>query len=158
AERLDADEVAQDEHVEGDLEAPLLLDLRRREGALAGLVVLDDPPRGEWDEVDPVDLAAEREAAGEVEAALQLQRGALQAQRDLEAAGDELERRPRRVAGDVLDVARERLRELAALERGQVEPDAAAERVVEAAARPAHGLLDPLGLDPVATHLLREAR
>ena len=62
AERLDADEVAQHEHVERDLQLLLGLDLRRRMSGLAGLVVLNDPARAERIEVDAVDLSGEREA------------------------------------------------------------------------------------------------
>src|SRR5215213_2455453 len=62
AERLDPDEVAQDEHVERDLEPQLLLDLRRRVAGSAGLVVLDDPARAAGVDVDPVDLPREHHA------------------------------------------------------------------------------------------------
>ena len=106
AERLDPDEVAQDEHVERDLEAQLGVDLRRREGRLAGLVVPHDPARAERVEVDPVDLPREREAA-QVEAALQLRRRALGPERDLEAARDERGLRFRLVAHEALEVAPE---------------------------------------------------
>src|SRR5207253_7863623 len=89
AERLQPDEVAQDEHVEGDLEPQLALDLSRRVGALARLVVLDDPARAERVDVDAVDLPGEGQARTELEPALQLGRRPLAAERDLEAARHE---------------------------------------------------------------------
>ena len=75
----------------------LALDLGRRVRLLAGLVVPDDPARGERIEVDAVDLPGEQERV-EVEAALELGRRALRAERDLEPARDErqLATRPRR--------------------------------------------------------------
>ena len=98
AERLDPDEVAQDEHVERDLEPELLLDLRGRVAGTARLVVLDDPARAARVDVDPVDLPGERDAVAQVEAALQLRRRALRAEPDLEPARHErrLRARPRR--------------------------------------------------------------
>src|SRR5207244_9379087 len=84
-ERLDPDEVAQDEHVERDLEPELGLDLGRRVRGLPRLVVLDNPARAERVDVDPVDLPGEREAV-DLEARLELRRRALRAERDLEAA------------------------------------------------------------------------
>ena len=93
AERLDADEVAQHEHVERDLEPLLRLDLPRRVRRLARLVVLHDPARAERVEVDAVDLAGEREAVAELEPALELGAERSRAERDLEAARHERQRR-----------------------------------------------------------------
>ena len=70
AQRLEPHEIAQHEHVERDLEAQLALDPPRGVGALARLVVLDDPARAERVDVDPVDLPREREARPELEPAL----------------------------------------------------------------------------------------
>src|SRR5437660_134926 len=80
---LDPDEVAKDEHVERDLKPQLGLDLRGRVRRLPGLVVLHDPAGAERIEVDPVDLAGEREAV-DLEPPLQLGRGPLGAERDFE--------------------------------------------------------------------------
>src|SRR5205085_7847901 len=60
AERLEADEVAEDEHVERDLQPQLALDLTGGVRVLARLVVLHDPPRAERVDVDSVDLSGER--------------------------------------------------------------------------------------------------
>src|SRR5579884_3375321 len=77
AEGLDPDEVAEHEHVERDLQLQLFVDLLRRVGAAARLVVLHDPPRRERVDVDAVDLPAQVDSLAEVEAALQLRRRAL---------------------------------------------------------------------------------
>ena len=133
AERLDADEVAQHEHVERDLELQLLVDLLRRVRAAARLVVLHDPARAVRIDVDAVDLAAQVEIVAEAQTALQLRRGAIGAERHLEAARDELQRRGGLVANESLEVAEEALVELGLLQVGEVEPNAAAQRVVQAA-------------------------
>src|SRR2546429_440493 len=109
AERLDADEVAQDEHVERDLQAQLVVDLLRRRRRAARLVVLHDPARAERVDVDPVDLAAQEEPVAEREPALQLRCGALEPEAELEPARHELQRRPRLVADKTLEVAPEAL-------------------------------------------------
>src|SRR5262249_2260889 len=80
AERLEADEVAEHEHVERDLKPKLALDLSRGVGALTGLVVLHHPPGAERVDVDPVDLSGERQASSELEATLQLGRCPLAAE------------------------------------------------------------------------------
>jgi hypothetical protein len=82
----------------------------------AGLVVLHNPARAERVDVDAVDLAAQVEAAPEVEAALQLGRGAVGAERDLEAPRHQRERRLRLVADEALEVTPERLLELGRLQ------------------------------------------
>src|SRR5205823_13649334 len=119
-QRLDPDEVAQDEHVERDLQPELRLDLRCRVRLLARLVVLDDPARAERIDVDPVDLPREEEAA-EVEAALQLRRRAFRAERDLEPARNQpclgLDLR----TDELLEIAPEPLLELVTLQVGEVE-------------------------------------
>src|SRR5262249_46257313 len=114
AERLDADEVAQDEHVEGYLQLQLGFDLRRRVRGLPRLVVLDDPARAERVEIDPVDLAGEREGV-EIETTLQLGRRPLRPERDLEPARNELELRGRLVAHERFEIAEQALLELAPL-------------------------------------------
>src|SRR4029079_10363604 len=81
AERLDADEVPEDEHVQRDLELELLLDLYGRVRGLARLVVPDDPARGHRVEVDAVDLPGKMEGL-QVEAALQLGHRPLGTERD----------------------------------------------------------------------------
>ena len=104
AQRLDADEVAEHEHVQRDLEPQLLLDLRRRVRRLARLVVDHDPARAERIDVDAVDLPGERHPA-EVDPALQLLRRALRAERDLEPPGHERQRLLRLGADERLEVA-----------------------------------------------------
>src|ERR1043166_6105371 len=71
AERLDPHEVAQDEHVERDLQVQLVLDPPRGIRGLARLVVDDHPARAARISGDPVDLARDREPA-EIEPALPL--------------------------------------------------------------------------------------
>jgi hypothetical protein len=56
---------------------------------LAGLVVLHDPAGAEGVDVDPVDLPGERQRRPQLEAALELRRRPLVAERHLEAAWDE---------------------------------------------------------------------
>ena len=90
-ERLHPDEIAQDEHVERDLEAQLRLDLRGRVRGLPRLVVLDDRPRAERVDVDAVDLPRQRKAV-DLQPALELGRRAVGAERDLELARHEAER------------------------------------------------------------------
>ena len=114
AERLGPDEVAEDEHVQRDLQLQLRLDLRRRVRGLPRLVVLDDPARAERVEVDPVDLAGEREGV-EIEPSLQLRRRPLRPERNLEPARDELEVRGRLVAHEGFEIAEQALLELAPL-------------------------------------------
>src|SRR4030095_15752716 len=106
-ERLDPDQVTEDEHVERDLQPELLLHLARGRRVLAGLVVLDDSARAQRLDVDAVDLPGEDDAVAELEPALQLGRRALETERDLE-----LTRLERRLAlgldaNEPLEVARE---------------------------------------------------
>ena len=89
---------------------------------LPRLVVLDDPARAERVEVDPVDLAGEREGV-EIEPSLQLRRRPLRPERNLEPARDELELRGRFVAHEGFEIAEQALLELAPLEVGQLHPD-----------------------------------
>ena len=144
AERLDADEVAQHEHVQRDLELQLVVDLLRRMRGAARLVVLHDPARAVRVDVDAVDLAAQEEVVAERQAALQLGRRAVGAERDLEAPRQKLQRRRGLVAHEPFEIAPEALVELGLLQLGELEPDAAAQRVVEAAAQEADGRLDVL--------------
>src|SRR5205085_600415 len=88
-ERLDADEIAEYEHVERDLQLLLRLDLRGRMGVLPRLVVLHDPTGAERVDVDPVDLPGQGHSLRELEPALQLRRRALRAEQHLEATGNE---------------------------------------------------------------------
>ena len=127
AERLDPGEVAEHEHVERHLEPPLLVDLPRRERALARLVVLDDPARAHRVDVDPVDLAAQEEPVAELEAALQLGRGAVGAEPDLEAPRQEAELRLGLRPHEPLEVAPQALAQLGRLDLAQLEPHARAE-------------------------------
>src|SRR5918994_604627 len=156
AERLDPDEVTQDEHVEGNLEPELLLHLPSRRRVLAGLVVLDDAPRAQRLHVDPVDLPREHGAVAEVEATLELGRRALHSERDLELTW--LERRVtfRLRTNQALEVARERLLELLPLHLDHLEPDTA-ERLLETVPHEAHRILDLLRTNPVAAEHLRKA-
>ena len=122
AEGLDPDEVAQDEHVQRDLQLQLRLDLGRGVCGLTRLVVLDDPARAERVEVDAVDLPGQREGV-EIEPSLQLLRRPLRPERHLEPARDELELRGRFVAHEGFEIAEQALLELAPLEVGQLHPD-----------------------------------
>src|SRR5512133_1108352 len=122
AERLDADEVAKHEHVERDLQLQLGLDLRRRMSGLARLVVLNDPACTERVEIDAVDLSGEREGA-EIESSLELLRRALRAERNLEAARDQLQLRGGLVPQERLQVAQQALLELTPLQVGQLHPN-----------------------------------
>src|SRR5439155_880079 len=156
AERLGADEVAPNEGVERDLEPPLTVD--RASGMCAGarLVVLDDPPGAERVEIDPVDLSGEREAVPEREAALQLGRRSLRAERDLELTRDELHLRFGFVADEALEVGEERLAQLGSLQRLQVEPHTGLERGVETSAHEVKRSTDVFGSHPLGVELPRE--
>src|SRR5207249_7377941 len=136
-----------DEHVERDLEPELGLYLPGRVDALARLVVLDDPARAEGIDVDPVDLPREPDPVGELEPALELRRCSLRPEQDLEPPWDERQVGFGLVADELLEVAPERLFELRRLELRQLETDASAQRVVEAAAKERDRLLDALRLD-----------
>ena len=92
-------------------------------GGLARLVVLDDPARAERVEIDAVDLPGEGERP-QVEPALELRRGPLGPERDLELARHELKLRRRFVPDELLQVAQQALLELTSLELGQLHPDA----------------------------------
>ena len=156
AERLHADEVPQHEHVERNLEPQLGLDLRRRERGLARLVVLHDPARAERVDVDPVDLPGQREAV-DPEPALELWRRPLGAERDLELARDETERRLGFFADEVLQVAPHALFELAPLEVAELDPDAALDRLRQALAQELERLVEPLRIDTLGADALRQA-
>src|SRR5229473_1120725 len=80
AQRLDADEVAQNEHVERNLQALLGLDLLGGVRVLPRLVVLDDSARTERVDVDAIDLAGQRRPLGELEPPLELRCGALRSE------------------------------------------------------------------------------
>src|SRR5439155_9336887 len=121
--RFDADEIAQDEHVEWDLQLQLRLDLRGRVRGLARLVVLDDPAGAKGIEIDPVDLAREREGA-EIETALELLWRALGAEGNLEPPRHELQLGGGFVSHERLEIAQQALLELAPLQVGQLHPDA----------------------------------
>src|SRR5215210_5821310 len=144
AQRLDADQVAQDEHVERDLQIQLALDLGRGVRAAARLVVDDHPARAEGVAVDAVDLPGDGEPS-EVEPPLQLGRRALGAERDLELARHERRRRLGLAADELLEVAREALLELAPLEVGHVDADVCLERVAQALAQEDERVLEVLG-------------
>ena len=142
-QRLDADEVAQHEHVQRNLEALLGLDLLRRVRVLSRLVVLDDPAGAERVDVDAVDLPREGDALGELEATLELRCGAFRSEQHLEAAGDE-----RHVCGGLfaherLEVAPETVAELTPLEIGQLHAYAL-HRIVQAPPQETECVLDPI--------------
>ena len=157
AERLEADEIAQHEHVERDLQAQLALDLAGGVRVLAGLVVLHDPARAERILVDAVDLPGEREPVAEVEAALQLGRRALAAEEHLEAPRHERELRLALDADDRLEIAPQRRVELARLHLRHVHAHAL-QRLVEARAHQAHRVVDDALVEPLDAELLRQAR
>src|SRR5919108_2959626 len=157
ADRLDSDQIPEHEHVEGDLEPQLGFDLRRRMCGLARLVVLDDPARAERVEIDPVDLAREREAV-DLQAALELGGGTLRAERDLEAARDQSEGRVGLLSDEVLEVAPEALLELPPLQLAELDPDAALDRRGQALAEKREALLQALGVDALDAESLRQPR
>src|SRR5919109_3558162 len=123
ADRLDPDQVAQDEQVQRDLEPELGLDLPGRVGGSARLVVLDDPPSAEGVEVDPVDLPRDREVT-EIEARLQLRRRAVGAERHFEAPRHERQAELDLVADEAPEVPRQPLVELVTLQPRDVQADA----------------------------------
>src|SRR5581483_8820870 len=158
AERLDPDEVAEDEHVQRDLQLQLALDLGGRMRGLARLVVPDDSARRARVEIDPVDLSGQVEGL-EVEPSLQLRRGSLRPERDLEAPRDERQRRLRLRPDDGLEVAPQPLLELAALEVGQLEPGLrpARDRIRQALAQEVERLVELLRRHALAAQPLRQA-
>src|SRR5947209_7425825 len=157
AERLDADEVAQHEHVQRDLEPQLLLDLHRRVRVLARLVVLHDSACAERIDVDAVDLPGERDPVAEAEAALQFRCRAFAAECDLEPPRHELSLAAGLLVHERLEVAPERLIELARLHLGHLHPHAA-ECLAEARAHQSHGVVLDTLVEFLDAELLREAR
>ena len=149
AERLDADEIAEREHVQRDLQTKIAVDVARRMRAFARLVVLDDPARRERVDVDPVDLPREAQPVAEIEPALKLGCGALGPERDLESARHERHLRRRFVTEKPLEIRDERLAELRRLELGQIEPDSRFERVVQAGSHE-----DERGVEVLGRHAL----
>jgi hypothetical protein len=149
AERLHADEIAEREDVERDLELLLGLDVARAIRP-AELVVLDDAAGAEGVYVDPVDLPGDGEAA-ELEAALELYRGRARPEADLEPTRDEREAELELLLDEVLEIAREGLLELEPLEVGEVEPDAAGDRLGEAFAQEDECVVQAVGLDGVGS-------
>ena len=111
-ERLDADEVAEREDVERDLEAKLAIDVTGGVRALARFVVLDDPASAERVDVDPVDLPGEPEIVAELEASLQLRRRSLGAEGHLEPSRHERDRRDGFVTQEPLQIRTERVSKL----------------------------------------------
>src|SRR5690242_19677840 len=108
------------------------------------LVVLDDAAGAPGIDVDAVDLSGEVEPVPEREAALQLRRGAVRAEGDLELARDEGQVRLGLVADEALEIGEKRVPELRALERGQLEPHAGLEGLVQATAQETERGLDVL--------------
>ena len=153
AERLDADEVAQHEHVQRNLEALLGLDLLRRVRVLARLVVLDDPPRAERIDVDAVDLPRQRDALGELEATLELGCRAFRSEEHLEPARNERHVCGGLFADEGFEVAPEAVPELTPLEIGQLDTHAL-HRIVQAPPQEGERILDPIRLDAVRAELL----
>src|SRR3954468_9987039 len=153
-ERLHADEIAERKDVERDLELLLRLDVA---GAVrsAELVVLDDPACAEGVGVHPVDLPGDGEAA-ELEAALELDRGRARPEADLEAARHELEAELELLLEEVLQVARKGFLELEPLEVGDVEADAAGDRLYQAFPQEDERLVQAVGLDSVRSEPLRQ--
>src|SRR6187200_1748870 len=103
AERLHADEIAEREDVERDLQLLLGVDVARAV-CPAELVVLDDAAGAEGVDVDPVDLSGDGEAA-ELEAALELHRGRARPEADLEPTRDEREAELQLLLDEMLEVA-----------------------------------------------------
>src|SRR5262249_43673285 len=133
----------------------LALDLARG-GRAAGLVVDDDPARAERVAVDAVDLAGDGKVA-ELEPALQLRRRALRAKRNLEAVRHERRLRLGLAPDELLQVAREALAKLVALELRDVEADAGLQRVGQALAQEEKRVLERLRLHAVGARALRQA-
>src|SRR5579864_1331975 len=157
AERLDPDEVAQDEHVQRDLQPQLLLDLDGRVRVLARLVVLHDPAGAERIDIDAVDLAGQDDAVAEVEPALELGRSALAAKEHFEPPRDELELASALLVHECLQVTPQRLVELPRLHLRHLHAHAA-DRLVEARAHEPNGaVLDAL-VELLDAELLRKAR
>src|SRR4029450_12736455 len=90
-------------------------------------------------------------------AALELGGRALRSEADLEAPRQEAERGARLVADEPVEVAPAPRAELGPLHTVELEPPAAAKRVVEAALEEAQRCLDCLGRDPVGAELLRQS-
>ena len=156
--RLHSEQVAEDEHVERDLELELGLDPCRRVGALAALVVLDDAARGERVEVDAVDLPAHGEAA-EVEPRLEPGCGALAAERDLEPPRHERHLGPCLPAYELAEVAEQALLELEPLDVGELDAARlAGHRLADALLEERERLVEALGLDAVGADVLRQPR
>src|SRR5439155_10539019 len=128
----DTDEVAQDEHVERNLQALLGLDLLRGVRVLPRLVVLDDPACAERVDVDAIDLSREGHALGELESTLELGRGALRSEEHLEAARNERHVGSGLFAHERLEIAPQAVAKLTLLQIGELDPDTL-HRVIQAA-------------------------
>ena len=156
--RLHPEQVAEDEHVERDLELELGLDPCRRVGALAALVVLDDAACGERVEVDAVDLPAHGEAA-EVEPGLEPGCRALAAERHLEPPRHERHLGPRLPAYELAEVAEQPLLELEPLDVRELDAARlAGHRLADALLQERERLVEALGLDAVGADALRQPR
>src|SRR5439155_23268646 len=112
AQRLDADEVAEREDVERDLEPQLAMDLSRRVRSGTRFVVLHDAPRAERVDIDPIDLPRQPETVGQGEPALELGSSPFRPEPDLEPARDERDLGGGLVADEPLEVGEESLAEL----------------------------------------------
>ena len=112
------------------------------------------PARREGVDVDPVDLPGDGERA-EIEAAAGR---ALGAERDLEVLRHERQLRLGLGLQELDQVAPEPERELAPLEVGKVDADAARERLVEALAHEADRVVQVVRRDPLDAERLRQAR
>ena len=124
---------------------------------LARLVVLHDPAGAERVDVDPVDLPGERQPGRELETALQLRRRPLVPERDLEPARHEREAGLALLLDDRLEVAPQRLVELAQLHLGELHPHAA-DRLVEALPHQPLRVVDVARLELLDAELRRHAR
>src|SRR5207302_1261593 len=120
------------------------------------LVVLHDPARAEGVEVDPVDLAREREPV-DLQPPLQLGRRALGAERDLELPRDERQLRLGFLAHEVLEIAPEALLELAPLQIAELDPDAALDRLGQALAEKCERVVEPVLVDPLRAEPLGQS-
>src|SRR5205823_12591569 len=108
-------------------------------------------------DVDPVDLPGEREPGAELEAALQLRRRPVAAERDLEPARDEGQAGLALLFDDRLEVAPQRLIELAQLHVRELHPHAA-ECLVEALPHQPLRIVNVAGLELLDPELRRYAR
>ena len=134
--RLEAELIPEHEQIQGDLQACLVVNLRRR-GSRARFVVDDDSARAQRIDIDPVDLAADPDTGRQL----------VRLERHLQLPRDERGTCGRVGPHELLEIAPKALTELAALKIIDVDPEARVEGAVHALVHELDGRLDVVRCD-----------